>query len=139
MAAGGRGDGAWGGAGAVRLAVFAEHGDENHMPVVGEHKAVACEEGGCLSAGRPGVGENTFSARTYGVEAGKRSALPPPPLAHVQVADCECETPGKGGVSEVGRGPGGAKASPAASDDGAWDEELDDLLKWTDQLSPLPA
>ena len=105
---------------------------------------MACEEGGSLAAGRPSAGENalssgenTFSKRTHGAEATKRSALPPPPLSDVQVMGCE--TPNKGGVGEVGRGPGGAKASPVASDDGAWDAELDDLLKWTDELSPLPA
>ena len=122
--------------------MFAEQevqGDENHMPVqlefVDDHKTGACEVGGSLSAARPTAGENTFSARMHGVEAGKRTALVPPPLTHVQVV--YSDTPRKGCTGDEGIGPGGA--SPAASDDVAWDAELDDLLKWTDQLSPLPA
>ena len=91
-------------------------------------------------------GENTFSERDRrgGRGTGQQGlttlALPPP--IDVMSVESGYSTPNKG----EGRGGGGggvqgagavAKASPVESDDGAWDAELDDLLKWTDNLSPL--
>ena len=78
-------------------------------------------------------GENTFTNR----QGGGRTTQPPPALVLAEV-DSGYETP----VRDVRDGDGvqvtaECKASPVDSEDGAWDAELDDLLKWTDNLSPV--
>lgn len=89
------------------------------------------DDGSAADAGELTYGENTFSNR----QGASKAPRPSPVLVQTDVGG-GIETPVKGSSGEPA-GQIACKASPADSEDGAWDAELDDLLKWTDNLSPV--
>jgi len=124
-----------------RMAVYAEDGEPLTSVCGAQHDAV---QNNAASNHCGSQLENTFSTRSTG---GVRSLVTIQPLpldvCHDRGGGGGFATPTKcagGGVScavDVGKGGIKASRSPADSDDGGWDAELDDLLKWTDTLSPL--
>jgi len=89
------------------------------------------DDGSTADACELACGENTFSNR----QAASKAPRPSPVLVRTDVGG-GYETPVKGSSGEP-VGQIACKSSPAHSEDGAWDAELDDLLKWTDNLSPV--